>query len=79
MRLPPIRIDGKRVAASSLDRRTAGFKLGDGRECQRLAKRVSRLRGNDSMAQKLNPPGIRYKSNLAFSLTHPTNWCILYS
>ena len=38
MRLPPNRIDGKRwVAASSLDRRPAGFKLGDGYECQRLA------------------------------------------
>jgi len=40
MRLPPNRIDGKGVAASSLDHRPAGFKLGDGRECQRPAKHV---------------------------------------
>ena len=43
------------MAASSLDRRTAGFKLGDGREYQKPAKHVSRLRGNDYVVQDLNP------------------------
>ncbi len=47
MRLPPNRVNGKWVAASRLDHRTAGFKLGDGREYQRQAKHV--LRGNDKL------------------------------
>ena len=32
MRLPPNRIEGKRVAASSMNHRAAGFMLGDGRD-----------------------------------------------
>ena len=66
MRLPPNRIDGKRVAASSLDHRTAGFKLGDGREYQKPAKHVSRLSGKDCVAQELNPIGLIYLPFVGF-------------